>query len=617
MEGGKKRTLKKSQQLVDEFVDEGIPLTKSGFGDLEDAWLDQTLVNKNEGQLDQTCNDLQCLNLQSNSLLFLLNNPLEHTNIEATDAPSQPQPEQMDEGFTATRTGTLYSLQLQLAIELLLWRYFLNGVNLLPIYVRHSDYDCVSDGSLDWAYALAPPRRERRQRTLPGRYFTCRLAGGLWRVEGPSVYTESCAGARSLLIVLVPLEPLAGRPGQEYEHSEAASSNPPLSGGGWLLDPLRQAIDMSQDEGLRSKLCGMGRGRGGTEIAEVRSRKFTLVNLGGSPGRVWARPCLHPKSEASLYLLCRLTLATFRAGFCKKQVGSAHGTLGSLCSVGNPLLYRVDGALRCDCIGRVIVLWADQTKVVVGLGWTEKKQAMLGLGEVPDMNLLRFLNHISHEDNRIHYYCQLMARNLVFRQRVEDFQTGGLRDSQTQLNHYQSSLGCQGFEYKDNLIVINSPRAVTFRDKYGVQMIMRFNEIHKFSDGTLHQIDEALDYRVVKEFRIKQEGIWGLDTRTLFQYYLCFTHCENKDYLKSPTHYPCDIARTSTKWDTKLFTVRLEIPARWPTSNKLSSNTISEVYAALRCRFRNSDKYYHDPEECEYAGPKVTTSHEGNIPQQG
>ncbi|GJU51335.1 hypothetical protein Tco_1220890 [Tanacetum coccineum] len=33
--------------------------------------------------------------------------------------------------------------------------------------------------------------------------------------------------------------------------------------------------------------------------------------------------------------------------------------------------------------------------------------------------------------------------------------------------------------------------------------------------------------------------------------------------------------------------------------------------------FRNSDKYYHDPEECEYAGPKVTTSHEGNIPQQG
>ncbi|GJS89073.1 transcription factor MYB58-like protein [Tanacetum coccineum] len=56
---------------------------------------------------------------------------------------------------------------------------------------------------------------------------------------------------------------------------------------------------------------------------------------------------------------------------------------------------------------------------------------------------------------------------------------------------------------KHDFTVIDSPRAVIFRDRYGVQMIMRFNEIHKFSDGTLQQIDEALDYRV-KEFRINR-----------------------------------------------------------------------------------------------------------------
>nr|GEY48686.1 E-beta-farnesene synthase [Tanacetum cinerariifolium] len=60
--------------------------------------------------------------------------------------------------------------------------------------------------------------------------------------------------------------------------------------------------------------------------------------------------------------------------------------------------------------------------------------------------------------------------------------------------------GCHCFEYKHDFTIIDSPRAVTFRDKYGVQMIMRLNEIHKFSDGTLHQIDDALDYRV-KEFK--------------------------------------------------------------------------------------------------------------------
>ncbi|GJW98828.1 hypothetical protein Tco_0180636 [Tanacetum coccineum] len=66
----------------------------------------------------------------------------------------------------------------------------------------------------------------------------------------------------------------------------------------------------------------------------------------------------------------------------------------------------------------------------------------------------------------------------------------------TQLNLTKPRWDATGFEYKHDFTVIDSLRAVTFWDKYGVQMIMRFNEIHKFSDGTLQQIDEALDYRV-------------------------------------------------------------------------------------------------------------------------
>ncbi|GJZ24918.1 hypothetical protein Tco_0562377 [Tanacetum coccineum] len=44
-----------------------------------------------------------------------------------------------------------------------------------------------------------------------------------------------------------------------------------------------------------------------------------------------------------------------------------------------------------------------------------------------------------------------------------------------------------------------------------IEMIMRFNEIHKFSDDTLQQIDEALDYRV-KEFKVNRMNP-GLNTR--------------------------------------------------------------------------------------------------------
>ncbi|GJT24727.1 hypothetical protein Tco_0894664 [Tanacetum coccineum] len=87
----------------------------------------------------------------------------------------------------------------------------------------------------------------------------------------------------------------------------------------------------------------------------------------------------------------------------------------------------------------------------------------------------------------------------------------GIESYQTQLNLTKPRWDATGFEFKHDFTVIDSPRAVTFRDKYGVQMIMRFNEIHKFSDDTLQQIDEALDYRV-KEFKVNRMNP-GLNTR--------------------------------------------------------------------------------------------------------
>ncbi|GKA74879.1 hypothetical protein Tco_0781257 [Tanacetum coccineum] len=76
-------------------------------------------------------------------------------------------------------------------------------------------------------------------------------------------------------------------------------------------------------------------------------------------------------------------------------------------------------------------------------------------------------------------------------------------DFVTQLNLTKPRWDATGFEFKHDFTVIDSSRAVTFRDRYGVQMIMRFNEIHKFSDDTLQQIDEALDYQV-KEFKVNR-----------------------------------------------------------------------------------------------------------------
>ncbi|GJW15074.1 hypothetical protein Tco_0019207 [Tanacetum coccineum] len=60
-----------------------------------------------------------------------------------------------------------------------------------------------------------------------------------------------------------------------------------------------------------------------------------------------------------------------------------------------------------------------------------------------------------------------------------------------------------GYQTTRRRLPVKEIESYQTQDKYGVQMIMRFNEIHKFNDGTLQQIDEALDYRV-KEFKVNR-----------------------------------------------------------------------------------------------------------------
>ncbi|GJV14696.1 hypothetical protein Tco_1360019 [Tanacetum coccineum] len=93
----------------------------------------------------------------------------------------------------------------------------------------------------------------------------------------------------------------------------------------------------------------------------------------------------------------------------------------------------------------------------------------------------------------------------------EDTSSLGIESYQTQLNLTKPRWEATGLEFMHDYKILDSPWAVVFRDKYEMQMIMRFNKIHKFSDETLQQIDEALDYRV-KEFKVNKVNP-GLNTR--------------------------------------------------------------------------------------------------------
>ncbi|GKB66901.1 hypothetical protein Tco_0928313 [Tanacetum coccineum] len=100
------------------------------------------------------------------------------------------------------------------------------------------------------------------------------------------------------------------------------------------------------------------------------------------------------------------------------------------------------------------------------------------------LNLQGHLNHLSPDDKKVLTTAvNLWTRNLVIRQRVEDFQLG-IESYQTQLNLTKPRWDATGFEFKHDYTVIDSPRAVTFRDRTGADDL-RFNEITSSVDGTL------------------------------------------------------------------------------------------------------------------------------------
>ncbi|GJY45643.1 retrovirus-related pol polyprotein from transposon TNT 1-94 [Tanacetum coccineum] len=72
------------------------------------------------------------------------------------------------------------------------------------------------------------------------------------------------------------------------------------------------------------------------------------------------------------------------------------------------------------------------------------------------------------------------------------------------LNLTKPGWDATGYEFKHDYTITESPQIVVFPVNNNERKIMRFNEIYKFSDGTLTHILEALDYRV-KEFKATED----------------------------------------------------------------------------------------------------------------
>ncbi|GJT79585.1 hypothetical protein Tco_1053927 [Tanacetum coccineum] len=135
---------------------------------------------------------------------------------------------------------------------------------------------------------------------------------------------------------------------------------------------------------------------------------------------------------------------------------------------------------------------------------SEKDFKSLHPNDFEDLNILHIQGKLDHlpKQDKVNLYnaVNLWTRNIVIRKRVEDLQLG-IESYQTKLNLEQPNWDASDFPFKEDYTIVFKPRAVIYRDRDDNRKMMRINEVHKFSDGTLTRIKEKLDF-MVKDFKL-------------------------------------------------------------------------------------------------------------------
>ncbi|GJV89075.1 hypothetical protein Tco_1533013 [Tanacetum coccineum] len=127
------------------------------------------------------------------------------------------------------------------------------------------------------------------------------------------------------------------------------------------------------------------------------------------------------------------------------------------------------------------------------------------------LNIQEKLNHLPKTDKiSLHTAVNMWIRNLVIRNRVGDLQLG-IESYQTKINLERPNWDAADYYFKEDYMIVPKPRAVVYRDRNDQRKLMRLNELHKFSDGTLTRVMEKLD-QMVKDFHLFEYNK-GMETR--------------------------------------------------------------------------------------------------------
>nr|GEX04443.1 hypothetical protein [Tanacetum cinerariifolium] len=120
----------------------------------------------------------------------------------------------------------------------------------------------------------------------------------------------------------------------------------------------------------------------------------------------------------------------------------------------------------------------------------------LRIQDIKDMLLLlvqgKLTNLMVDERFAFNISLQMFTRSIVIQRRVEDLQLG-VRSYQKKLNLTKPDTYRSDLKRKEAHTTYSNPRGFTYQNKDKQNRLMRIDELHKFSNGTLNDVRTALD----------------------------------------------------------------------------------------------------------------------------
>ncbi|GKC13579.1 hypothetical protein Tco_1010361 [Tanacetum coccineum] len=139
-----------------------------------------------------------------------------------------------------------------------------------------------------------------------------------------------------------------------------------------------------------------------------------------------------------------------------------------------------------------VVKRADQKEYM----FTKADIPRLNQNDIEDLYILKIQYKIHNLDGVDEYdltNAQLLyIRRIMIRKRVEDAQLG-VESYQTKLNLTKPRFNMNGLYLKQPYTTVSHPKGVVYLGKDKQKMLMRANELHKFSDDTLNKVYDKLD----------------------------------------------------------------------------------------------------------------------------